>query len=282
MAITNALGIYLSKFDDWKYCLPSDNLWTINFLLAPREDNATGSFSTLYSNIVAVNNQYDSMYSPLWKINTSIKDIDFITNSQDPNIGMFLASLVQFNGNEVQISDTKNETMVPHSGWASYGKTANGRTHGHGAKIRFLKSNWDISEIFFDRWIAAIGQQGLIEDSSLPNIKSTITINEYAASAPHSTDYGWTLRKRIYLLRAFPYKRGESSYKYDAEDAGTAKFCQVDFKFDAFQVEYFNAGATTKSNGTPGYVTASTAEGTSMVGPTITSSQLQGRGANTK
>lgn len=280
-AENNALGIYLTKFEDWKYCPPSDNLWTVSFLLAPRGDeNNPSSFSTLYNNIVTVNNSHEAMYSPLWKITTSDDDKSFIANSQDSTIGMFLASEVSFNANSVIIADTQSNNNLQYTGWLSYGKTMTGRNHNHAAKIRFFKSNWDITEIFIDRWIAAIGQQGLIEASELKNIKANIVITEYATSTVESSNGVWVPRKRITLLRAFPKNRSDSKVEYTPEEAGNAKYNTVDFEFDAYQVYYFDVGVTKKSKnivketGTPGYLSPTTSAGTSEVGPTLTSADL--------
>lgn len=283
-AENNALGIYLNKFNDWKYCPPSDHLWTVTFLLAPRGGaNEIGTFKTLYNNILKVNNQYNATFSPLWKISTPSDDINFVLGAQDTTIGMFLASEISFNGNSISITDTQSNNSLQYTGWLSYGKTVTGRSHNHAAKIRFFKSNWDITEIFIDRWIAAIGQQGLIEDSSLSNIKANVVITEYAASVPNQSAGVWVPRKKITLLRAFPKNRGESKYDYSPENAGDAKFNLVDFEFDAYQVEYFDVGTTRKSTGgTPGYVSPTTAVGTSMVGRTLTAKDIEGRYPDSK
>lgn len=159
------------------------------------------------------------------------------------------------------------------------GKLFNGRTHNHAAKIKFLKTNWDISELFFDKWIAAIGQQGLIEDSSLPNLRANIIISEYAASTPSNTDAKtWVRKKVISLLRAFPKNRSQYNYSYNFDSAGTAKTTDVDFEFDAYRVYYEDVGVTKVGQSpvrTPGYVTASTAVGTSIVGSTVTPEQIK-------
>jgi hypothetical protein len=46
-----------------------------------------------------------------------------------------------------------------------------------------LVSNWDIGDILFDPWIAAVAQKGLIEDDN-SSIKGKIVIKEYASSLP--------------------------------------------------------------------------------------------------
>lgn len=279
-AENNALGIYLNKFQDWKYCPPSDHLWTVTFLLAPRENNVTAStFKKLYENILTVNKHYEYAFSPLWNVKTPKGDGDFVLNAQDASIGLFLATEINFNANSIIIQDNSSNLIQGYTGWLSYGKTLNGRNHNHAAKIQFAQTNWNFIEIFIDRWIAAIGQQGLIEDSSLPNIKANIIISEYSASVPFPEKAGvWIPRKRITLLKAFPKNRQETKFSYNTDEAGAMKYNIVDFEFDAYQVEYLDVGITKtkqESKGTPGWVTPSTAVGTSIVGPTLTKEDIE-------
>ena len=265
---TNILGAYLEKFKDWKYCPPSNHLWTVTFLLSSRGDkqNEVSTFATLYNNIVRVNTLYDATYSPLWKITTPNGTGDFVINSQDNNIGLFLVNELSFNGNSVSIQDTQSGAQQQYTGWLSYGKTQTGRNHNHAAKIKFAQSNWDFIEIFIDRWIAAIGQQGLIEDSSLPNIKANIIITEYACGVPgKAKNKGtWIPRKKITLKRAFPKNRQDNKLDYSPDSAGDMKYNLVDFEFDAYEVYYYDifdvgynkissvtTGSTSKAETTP-------------------------------
>lgn len=266
----NALGTFLTKFEDWKFCPPSDNLWTINILLSGRNDGKNGtSFGTLFSNINLVNSKFNNMYSPKWSLKYEDDD-SYISKLQDPDIGLFLATDITFNANNVSISDSQSPINQQFSGFLSYGKVQQGRGHNHEAKIQLLKSNWDINDIFIDKWIAAIGQQGLIEDSRLPNIKANIIITEYSAGIPieGSNNGKWFPRKQISLIRAFPKDRDQMKYSYSPDTAGDFKTCMVTFEFDSFQIKYFPLP-------TPGYITPSTAAGTSEVGPTLTSADIE-------
>lgn len=277
---TNALGTFLSKFQDWKYCPPSNHLWTVTFLLAPRNGSSVenASFSTLFNNIINVNNRYNKMYSPLWNVKTpNDDDGTFVVSAQDSNIGFFLATDVRTNSNSINIADGSSNASVSYTGWLSFGKTQTGRNHNHEVKIKFYKTNWDINEIFFDRWIAAIGQQGLIEDSSLLNIKANIIIREYAAGAPGVKSDIWIPRKQITLLRAFPKNRAQIEYSYSPEKAGEMETDTIEFVYDAYQIQYFKIPSFT-----PGYITSSTAEGTSQVGETLTAKDIENRYSNNK
>lgn len=274
---TNALGTFLNKLTDWKYCPPSNNLWTISFLLstAGTGDISGASFLNLYKNIDKVNTIYSNMYSKRWSVNFNDTAGTYIANLQDKDIGFFLATDVSFNANSVTITDSQSGINSQFSGFLNFGKTQTGRNHNHGAKISFLRSNWDVNEIFIDKWIAAIGQQGLIEDSSLANIKSNIIITEYACSVPGRKATTWWPRKRITLTRAFPYNREQNTYSYSPDSAGEFKSINVDFEFDAYQIEYFALPAGSTSTGTPGYISGTTAVGTSEVGPTYTSADIE-------
>lgn len=246
------LTTFLSKFKDWKYCLPSDNLWTVTILHAPQEGGAvvspSGTIANLYSDILKANAIYNSAVHPLWNIKSfgeKKDEANFIFNAQDPEIGLFLANDISFNTNSITAQDSQSNLSYEHTGWLSFGKTITGRQHNHNVSIKFLKSNWDITELFIDRWIAAIGQQGLIEDSSLPNLRANIIISEYAASTPSNSKANtWVRKKVISLLRAFPKSRAQYSYSYDFEQAGLAKTNKVDFSFDAYRIYYEDIGKT--------------------------------------
>lgn len=288
---TNALGTFLTKLTDWKFCPPSDHLWTVSIVLASRGDKeiSNNSFATLYNNICKVNAKFDAQFSPRWKINVNDEG-SYFGALQDSQIGLFLATDLSFNANGINIKDEQSPTTTQFTGWLSYGKTQVGRNHNHAIKIKFLKSNWDINDLFIDRWIAAIGQQGLVEDSSLPNIKANIIITEYACGVPGKTDGTWFARKQVVLTKAFPKSRDQMEYTYAFDSAGEFKSKGVDFEFDAYQTTYFSppvesgqyvykkvqsAASTDTTVSTPGYITPSTAVGTSEVGPTLTSADIE-------
>lgn len=243
---TNALGTFLTKFQDWKFCPPSDHLWTVSIVLHPRGDkNSTNNFGALFNNICQVNSKFDSMFSPKWKLTVNGEENTYFGSLQDSKIGLFLATDISFNANSVNITDSQSGLNQQFTGFLSFGKTQTGRNHNHAIKIKFLKSNWDINDLFIDRWIAAIGQQGLIEDESLPNIKGNIIITEYACGIPGKNDGTWFARKQIILTKAFPKSRDQIEYSYSSDSAGEFKSKGVDFEFDAYQVTYFAPGGGT-------------------------------------
>lgn len=244
-----ALNIFLNKFEDWKFCPPSDHLWTISIV---SNTNGKRTFGNLWSEIKAVNSTFSSIYKHNWKVELEFGaggEDSYFGVLDDPTIGIFLATDINFNANSVIIRDNQSANSLQYTGFFSYAKTQTGRNHNHAIKVRFLKSNWDFNEIFIDSWIAAIGQQGLIEDSSLPNIKADITINEYAASAPGQKEGAWFLRKQVKLLKAFPKSRDQIEYTYSPDSAGEFKSKAVDFEFDGYEVKYFKVpGEGTKAS----------------------------------
>ena len=270
---SNALGTYLSKFDDWKFCPPSDNLWTVSFTLSSQGSTiSNNSLETLYKNILDVNRRHNNIFGTRWKVDAPESEITaFVKSTQDSSIGSFLATDINFSSNAINVQNEASPTNVQYSGWLTYGKVQNGRDHTHKINITFNKTNWNINELFFDKWIAAIGQQGLIEDSRLKNIKANIVIREYASSSPGNVG-AWVPKKQIILTRAFPISRKDNEYSYDYEKAGAMKTDMVTFEFDNYQIEYFPLYAYT--SGTPGYISPTKSEGYSEVtGTFITKEQ---------
>ena len=212
---SNALGTYLSKFDDWKFCPPSDNLWTVSFTLSSQGSTiSNNSLETLYKNILDVNRRHNNIFGTRWKVDAPESEITaFVKSTQDSSIGSFLATDINFSSNAINVQNEASPTNVQYSGWLTYGKVQNGRDHTHKINITFNKTNWNINELFFDKWIAAIGQQGLIEDSRLKNIKANIVIREYASSSPGNVG-AWVPKKQIILTRAFPISRKDNEYSY--------------------------------------------------------------------
>lgn len=144
----------------------------------------------------------------------------------------------------------------------NFGRVAMARPNNRNLNISFLISNWDIGDILFDPWIAAVAQKGLIEDGQ-SSIKANIIIKEYTAVKPvyiHNTDdvvrnlkynpekgvneklahvYGQMECKKQYkFFNCVPIKRGEISKNYEPNDAGTFKKSIVNFVFDDYKIEY--------------------------------------------
>lgn len=231
---------FLSKFSDWKFCPPSNHLWTVSILLSSRSDNNGNSISSLYDNICAVNDRFSSLYGSKWKIEAPSDAAAFIAKNQDSELGIFLATEVDFNTYDVNLDYGSSNSGQYHSGFLTYGKAQRGRKQGVPLKIAFLRSNWDFCELFFDKWIAAVGQQGLIESDELPNIKATVIIQEYAASVPGGTAGVWFPRKQITLNKAVPYSRQNAKYSYSSDKAGAFTDQVISFDAESYQIKYYD------------------------------------------
>lgn len=245
--MAGALGVFLSKFSDWKFCPPSKNLWTVSFSVHKDGTSvANNSFSDLYSNIINVNENFLSRVSTKWKIGAPKSTAEFIDKLQDKEIGLFLATDISFAPSSVNVI-SKN-TKFNWGGWLKTPSYQNGREQDFDAKIRFYSTNWDINELLLDPWIAAVGQQGLIEiDDTLNvgyyNIKADITICEYACSKPNEKTDTWVLRKTIILKKAYPVKRAQ--YKYDYDVPNFTSPGEATFDFENYSIIYPEAITTT-------------------------------------
>lgn len=246
-----ALLKFLGKFDDWKFCPSSNHLWTVKINLHNDGTETNHSFAQLYNNILKVNEIYHTAYATSYKV--GVKDdkydrdlFEYIQTLQDNEIGMFLANEITFTPNSFNIQDNLSQINAPFSGWLSYGKIVSGRVHTHNGKISFYSTNWNINELLFDKWIAAIGEQGLIEGDTangIYNIKGDMYISEYAAGAPLKSGYkneNWVLRKIIKLTKVFPRARDQYKYAY-TEDASDIAVSKVDFEFENYSIEYEKA-----------------------------------------
>lgn len=252
MAITNKIvqrgpvHNFLGYLQDWKYAAPSDNLWTFNIRvhnngLISNSNSTNFTFNQLYKNIDTVNQSYTNSINTIWRITknkNSINPEDYF-NKFDKDNGLFLVQEVNIYNTSVSVQDTNMTALDQHRGFLQAGKIVTMRNYLEGMTAKFLVTNWSVLEIFFDKWISAIAQQGLIEDSQNPQIKADIIINQYARSIPNSDNYqAMELQKSINLIRAFPFRRDQLSYSYDGEKAGVFKVGQVNFKFDDYIINY--------------------------------------------
>lgn len=241
--MANALGIFLNKFSDWKFCPPSKNLWTVSISAHKDGTSTTGNtFSDLYANIIAVNKGFSNSVSSKWAVNAPDGANSFISSSTDSIIGLFLANEITFSTGSVNIENKGDKSSNALYGWMRGGMVQTGRKQDLEAKIKFYSTNWDINELLIDPWIAAIGQQGLIEigDDNLNkgyyNIKADITICEYACSKPGEDTQSWVLRKTIVLKKAFPRARTNYTYNYNVPEFESPG--PVSFIFDNYTITY--------------------------------------------
>lgn len=236
---------------DYKYCPPSDNLWTIEIRQHSYGggDSANNTLVHLYNAIRTVNDSWrGSTFLTTWEVNmpSDLKqdvDILYLSNFTD-ELGVFLAQDVTVQTFENQFDQSTGMDLVGHGGFLNMGRVFQGRALPNTCNISFLISNWSISDILIEPWIAAIAQRGLIEREDGLNgtgsIRADIRIRQYSASSPTSEEGKMILRKAITLYNAFPQKRGAIELKYDSGSAGQYQKDVVTFQFDEYSIEYYN------------------------------------------
>lgn len=242
------LAVFINKLQDWKFNFPANHLWTINILMHNDGTEKSHTLANLYTNILKANKTYNAQVGTNWDVKSSgNQDFgnDFITKFGVDQTGMFLAQGVSYETNKAVVNNNMADILAGTAGFLSWGMAIQSRTAGNTANIQFLETNWNIGNILFDKWIAAILQQGLIEDSTLPNIKSDIYIYKYAPSIPN-TAYNskggkrneWQLKEIVKLIKAVPLSHdGDNSLSYQAETNGP-KVVTVQFAYQDYSIEY--------------------------------------------
>lgn len=241
-----AIQLFWDKLKEWRFNLPSTNLWTIEIQLHNDGSETNHSLLTLYQNIDKANRMYENTNGTHWKVGnsgTSSFGNDFLNRLQTDKTAFFLAQGINFETRSINISDNTSDFISQESGFIKYGTIENGASYSPITRIQFLITNWEIGDVLFDKWIAAIGQQGLIEDSSLPNIKADIYLYQYASGMPldvtnkkSTNKKDWQLRKITKLIKAFPKSRSGST-EISYENNGP-KIETIEFSFMDYQIEY--------------------------------------------
>ncbi len=250
---TSAFSItgFINNMQKFYYAPPSDNLWTVSIRLhsGSKITKDPSSLSQLYKNIIEANKVYDtSNVTSKWGINygATVKNSpqSFIEGFSGEN-RIFLAQTVNFKPYALTVNENAYSAASAAGGFLTFGKILQSKNGGNECNISFLISNWDICEVLIDPWIAAIAKYGLIEDSSISNIKADIVLEEYSASAPKNLvsdkDYNFEKmvhRKTYRFFKAFPTNRSELSRNYEANQAGSFKTSTVNFKFDEYSITY--------------------------------------------
>lgn len=255
-----AIQKFIGKLKNWKFNPPSNNLWTVEILLHNDGTSSKGkhTLSALYSNICAVNKNYNDQISGYWDVKSpngsnaseyekmvtefSESYIEELSGSND--IGLFLAQGVKYQTHKAQINSNIADQLSPYAGFMTWGMSTVGKTAAQEANIQFLETNWNIGNILFDKWIAAVLQQGLVEDDSLPNIKSDIIIKKYSPSIPanmmgsKASDefYKWQLKETVTLYKAVPLSHeGDDQLTYELP---TPKPVTVNFNYVDYSIKY--------------------------------------------
>lgn len=239
-----AIPAFLEKLQEWKFSPPHNNLWTVEIGLHNDGGEGQHNLLTLYKNIDQANSRSKQVISSSWDVkNSSQSDYmnDFLNRLQGTKNAFFLAQGVSFDPQQATVEQLGSD-MGDHKGFIRMGMIEKGIPSSFQVRMQFLETNWSLSDILFDKWIAAVTQQGLIEDSSLPSIKADIKINEYSGSIPASTvnkksdnTKEWQLRRITTIYQAVPLNRDQLELNYDAPQWKTTS---VTFSFQDYAIEY--------------------------------------------
>ena len=242
-----------SKIQIFNFAPPSDNLW--NVTIQPSTSQSIGDINTsnlnliqLYKNIEKINKTWEDNRAEEWKV--SLKDAQntsketpetFLKHFCDDEMGVFLAQKINFTPMSINHDNDSFGIIQQQGGFFKNAKVIKSRKSDDTIRINFLISNWDISEILIDPWIAAIAQHGLLADGL--TITAKIIITEYSASHPKYTDneeYDATMtaRKQYIFDGCFPISRDETAKNYELNDAGTYKNSVVTFAYDTYKINY--------------------------------------------
>ena len=242
--LSPSLSGFMTKLQNFQFCPPSDNLWTVNIDSEGTDFTDGSSLITLYNSIINTNQNWEQMVGTGWKIilpkkqDYSEKYIQDFLGVQ----GIFLAQDVNFPPLQTQINQNFFTGGQQHGSFYNFGNVSMSRPNNRNLNISFLISNWDIGDILFDPWIAAVAQKGLIEDGN-STIKAKITISEYSQSVPKEynnniSSLQMKIRKQYIFRNCVPTRRGEVSKNYNVNEAGTFKKSIVNFIFDDYKIIY--------------------------------------------
>lgn len=239
---------FITKLQKFQFSPPSDNLWTISIDTMDNLDQKKSGLPTLYSAITAANNSWKSIVQTRWEVNMqqvikndkkSVQNYieDFCSQS-----GIFLAQNINFTTHSATVIDSVFPQAQQHGGFLNFGYIAQNRQVNRSLKVNFLVSNWDIGDILFEPWIAAVAQRGLIQDGS-SSIKAKITIKQYSANMPkqYNNNQSFTqmeCRKEYIFLNCVPVNRSSIEKSYDFNTAGTFKSIPIEFRYEDYKIKY--------------------------------------------
>lgn len=248
-----------SKIQNYLFSPPSDNLWNVEIKLSTLKDDGTQrpnyfgtSLNALYNNIIKVNEQWSNTRNEGWQVvvphsnnqrmGVQYSPSAYMSELDDAELGVFLAQTVSFSKISIQVDVNPFSDIQAHGGFFKSAKVVKGRSDTDQLKIGFLVSNWDITEILIEPWMAAIAQRGLVEYDDNLTLKAQIIVTEYASSHPKFTD---TLiyeplmeaRKKYVFDNCFPSSVPDNDRKYGS-DGGEYKTKVVSFYFDSCRTIY--------------------------------------------
>lgn len=152
------------------YCPPSNNLWTVEIKVHNTGDTSgisdatkKSTFQRLYKNIIDANKDHFQTVRTIWGVSTTgTEDTSGLGMSEFmqgfETVGnLFMAQSVVINSAGVQDNSTIFSDLSQHGGFIAPGRVINARTYSSlSCSINFLESNWSIMDLIIDPWLAAI------------------------------------------------------------------------------------------------------------------------------
>ena len=185
----NLLDNFMEMMQLFQFAPPSDNIWTVSIGIQPLGNDIAvthdTTLGTLYNAIISANDTWKTKVTTKWGVDTSaLQNAGSVSNKFLSNFAglpeIFLAQDISFSPIEVTHDENFFSQASAHGSFFNFGSIAMARPANRNLNISFLISNWNIADILFDPWIAAVGQRGLIEDGTSSSIKARIIIKEYA------------------------------------------------------------------------------------------------------
>lgn len=258
MSDNDTWGNFSTKFmntlsSDWKFGYATNNLWTLEIQI---HDDGTKYTPTnkgiqyLYRNINSVNYSHSSLVGTKWDVRVKSNSLASLENNQNKTFsewmskftsesGLFLCKSIELPNN---FSVSCNDDDFTNGGFLRSGQYVKNMNWSNSSvlKATFLETNISLSDLFFEKWIAAISQQGLIDDSELPRLTADVYVYMYSSNSPDISGPKWSCRKISKMIKAFPTNlslSSTSSLGYSENDSGYKEY-EVTFKFDSFVNDY--------------------------------------------
>lgn len=249
----SSFQIFNKKIQNFYFAPPSDNLWVVE-IKSIGDNNA--NLLQLNENIQSVLDAWSKTNCEKWNIEVKNKDdlSKYFNMVQEGELGIFMAQNINFTPHGIIATESIFPQFQQFGGLIKGTKVVQSIQATDKLSINFLVSNWDIGDLLFDRWIAAIAQNGLLietatNDKNLStNLKANIHLYQYSCnkslkeksnqSNGDKSEFGWTMRKEYIFQDCFPISRGQVAKNYNTEEAGVYKTNVVTFYYDNYKIKY--------------------------------------------
>lgn len=242
---------FLTKMQKFQFAPPSDNLWIVSIDSMDNDLSNTTALPTLYSSILQSNKAWNNKVSSQWNVSVDKSKAERYIDQFCSESGIFLAQSINFTPQSTTTLDQPFQEKQQHGAFLNFGYIAQSRQINRSLKISFLVSNWDIGDILFEPWIAAVAQRGLLErgitnqgGKKITNtIKARIKIRQYSSGVPKQLNNDeisrrMLCRKQYIFENCVPVNRGSIEKDYDPNNAGTFKNIPVQFKYTDYKIKY--------------------------------------------